>query len=521
MDIISSQKLGNILRISFAFLFPLMLFAGTIYILLTLVGSQPLGHDESVYLTKARSWMQGTPADEFGLYRPIGMAGFGWIFLHFGSSEHTLRFFGVIFGSLSMIFLYLLFRRVINSFVALSIVGVVTSSFFFLQEAPLFQNDIPSAGFLFGFLYSIYCYIQSFGKSKLIYFAPVFAALAFYTRYGSVLFLVVIVLLSLTPPFLSSIKVNASGVPTQLKTILLLLVAFFGPHFIYAYLTTGSIVGILSLSGKVAGRKYFGEGIVSYLQWLPHDIGGWLLGVMVILGVLVTCLTLFIRGLRKAYIDLAWLGSIGIISFILTGLLVHPEARYIFFPVILLAGVGISGVYYIAKSVRNILGSIVSLSLILTSIYFGVVYYNQTRIFFHSKELDRYRNAYVQTSKFILDRSSSQGGCAIWAVTTYRPAISWYSRCQTFSVTNLSNFERDYLSSSGMVRYSVVLDKVASGQVNKDLSQKWGVNLKEIYRTNNLSHADRGDIIVYELTKQDDSSNENGLEVPEREWIEL
>jgi len=91
------------------FLIPSLVFCGTLFILGSLVGSQPIGHDEAVYLTKARSWMEGTPADEFEIYRPIGMAWFGWLFLHFGDSEIMMRSFGVIFGAISTLFIYLFF----------------------------------------------------------------------------------------------------------------------------------------------------------------------------------------------------------------------------------------------------------------------------------------------------------------------------------------------------------------------------------------------------------------------------
>src|SRR3989344_5043112 len=166
------------------FLIPAFIFLGTIFILWSLVGSQPFGHGESVYLTEARSWIDGAPADEFKIYRPIGMAGFGWIFLHFGDSERLLRLFGVIFGAIATLFIYLFFKRIFNTPFALVITGVIGTSTLFLREAPLFQNDIPSSGLLIGTLWLLWIYYESAGKSRSIYFVGPLAALAFYIRYG-------------------------------------------------------------------------------------------------------------------------------------------------------------------------------------------------------------------------------------------------------------------------------------------------------------------------------------------------
>ena len=38
-----------------------------------LISGGPLGHDDAVYAVKGLSWLDGTPATGFEIYRPVGM----------------------------------------------------------------------------------------------------------------------------------------------------------------------------------------------------------------------------------------------------------------------------------------------------------------------------------------------------------------------------------------------------------------------------------------------------------------
>ena len=107
-----AQRIKKIINSNiFQILSCVILFFGVFAIIFSLIGSQALVHDEAVYLTKARAWTEGTPANEFKIYRPIGMAWFGVILLQFGDSEQVARIFGAFFGSLTIVFIYLLFNR--------------------------------------------------------------------------------------------------------------------------------------------------------------------------------------------------------------------------------------------------------------------------------------------------------------------------------------------------------------------------------------------------------------------------
>lgn len=489
------------------FLIPVFIFCSILFVLGFLVSSFPFGHDESVYLTKARSWIGGTPADEFRIFRPIGMPTFGWIFLHFGHSEKVVRTFGVIFGAVAVLLIYLFFRRVFNIPMALAVAAAVGTSTLFLQEAPLFQNDISSTGFLIAVLYCIYAYYETAGKSKLIYLVGPLAALAFYVRYGVATTLGIIGALSLL--ILGAKFIRKKGADySKLLTASIISILLFAPHFLQSIVVEKSLFGILMRAAKAGGRKYLGEGLVDYIKWLPNEIGGWIFDTTAIIGVIATVIIMVIviarKNLSEKYLNLLWIGSIGLIGFLLTGLLVHAERRYIFFPMVLLSGVGIASFYYLIQNRSKIFANLFIVIFLLGTLYYGFDNYRKSNLFFRVKEADPYAIAFVKAAEAIHNDSLGKGDCAIWAGTSNRPRISWYSKCNTFSIIDEQRFEKDFLVHIKKNHYSVVRSKLKEGQISQNEAEKFGIVLTEIFRTDNLSKFYGGDIIVYRIAKKDD-----------------
>lgn len=488
-----------LVKLSFV-LIPAIIFFSTLFVLWSLVSSHSLFHDEAVYLTKARSWIEGTPADEFKIYRPIGMADFGWIFLHFGDSEKTARSFGVIFGAITILFIFLFFRQMFNVWIAISVVLVTETSSLFLQQAPHFLNDIFSSGLLIGVLWLLYIHYETAGKSKSIYFIGPLAALAFYIRYGVASAFGVIGVLSLLillPRFMK--KEGASY--SKLGIAFIISIFLFAFHFIQSFIATKSFLGILSISGEAAHRKYLGEGLVDYIKWLPNEIGGWFLGITAITGIIATTIILSRKTLRQNYVSLLWIGSIGLFNFILTGLLVHAEARYVFFPMVLLSGTGIASVYYLIRNQSKIFVNLLMGIFLLITLYYGIASYNETDSFFKRREVDKYHAAYVKASEIIFNDSFGNNGCVVWSVL-FRPAISWYSRCNTLEINNVARFEKDFLIHFKKTHYSIVFTKLKEPQINQDKAENFGVILTEIFHTKNLA-PDIGELIVYRITRKD------------------
>src|SRR3989344_632452 len=424
------------------FLIPAFIFLGTIFILWSLVSSQPFDHDESVYLTKARSWMEGAPADQFVIYRPIGMVSFGWIFLHFSDSEKVVRIFGVIFGALAILFIYLFFKRTFGVPVALGVTGVVGTSSLFLQQASRFFNDIPSSGFLIGVLYLFYIHYESAGRSKSIYFVGPLVALAFYIRYGVATTLGVIVVLSffiLLPKFRQKENVSYS----KLQTTLIISILLFTPHFLESYIIMKDPLGLL--------------------------------------------------------------------SFFATGLLVHAEARYVFFSMVFLSSVGIASMYYLLRNRSVIVANLLMVIFLFVTFYFALIHYQNVNSFFNEREVNKTSIAYIEALKVIRKDSSSENGCALWLIP-FRPTASWYSKCNILIVNDIDTFEKDIRIHFKKDLYSLVFTKFKEPQITQDESEKYGVILTEIFRVNKLSY---GDLIVYRISRKN-SDEEDYLNLLEK-----
>ena len=477
------------------------LFSSSFLVLWSLIGSHSFGWDESVYLTKARSWIEGTPADQFGVYRPIGMASFGWLMLQFGESEQGVRMFGAIFGAVTLVFLFLLFRGVANIWVGLAVTVVTGTSLLFLREAPQFFNDVASSGVLFGVLWLVWKYYKSAGYSKAIYIAAPLAALVFYIRYGVVLAFGVIGIVTVAV-LLQKFANKENSIFTPLGKTIGIFGILILPHFIHSFLATDNVLGILKSGGGAAGRQYLGEGLLHYAQWLPYTLAGPVVGGTALAGILITIVILARKNLRQRYEGLLWLGAIGIGTLFVTGLLIHAEPRYIFFSVCLLSGVGIAGIYMLLNDKPKILHTGFALLILLVALPFGAIHYQQAYAIVQNKKADVHWEEYVHAYRNIQDDASEPGGCAVWAAD-FRPQVSWYTKCSVFSVTDRTNTQKQLNDGSQKNYYSIVLTKSQNNQIKPETAEQYGVLLQEIYRSEeNSSHLGRGQIIVYRINYQ-------------------
>lgn len=473
-----------------------LIASATFFVLWHLVSLQPTGHDEAVYLTKARSWIEGTPANQWAIYRPIGMSVVGWLVLHFGESERVIRTFGIISGMFACGIIFLFFRKLTNLWVALVVTTIVATSYLFLQQAPQFLNDISSSALLIALLFTIFAYYRSRGGSNVIYLAAPLSAVAFYLRYGIVPALTMIgfwTAVLLAPRVLREKDM-------RLDKFLItgaIIVALFAPHFLYSLSKTKSILGILASARNVANLGYFGEGLVQYIHWLPDQIAGWPFGIAAIIGAAATVAFLVIRPMREKYTGLAWIGAIGFSTFVLTGLFAHAEQRYVFFPMVLLAGVGVASVYYAVAFFSEMIANMLAVLCVAGVLAVGVHHYQDLDTFFRSRENNPTTIAYGQTYEAIRKDAVGKSGCSIWLVQ-FLPSTAWYTGCSVYSITTKNKFNTDFSASADDIHYSVVVTKLKNSQIDEKTANSFGVSISEIYRLSNLP---AGEIIVYRIAK--------------------
>lgn len=477
------------------------IFALSVACLWYVTGAHTFMWDEAVYLSKARSWISGTPADTFAMYRPVGMAWAGWIMLHVSDSEKIVRLFGVVSSALSLALMFLLFRSMSNIWFAAVIVLFTATSPLFLREGPQFLNDIPAAGLLCGVLWAIWKYYKTGGKSQIIYLAAPSAALAFYLRYGAALPISIIGVstLALFRKFLYKGKQNAFSLSHTVSIFFILIL----PHALYALYKTGSIFGVLTASGDAAGRAYLGEGLKEYFNMLLGGIGGPLVDYCAIVGACATVSFLFFRAQNDYYRGLAWLGSIGILNFFLVGLLVHAEPRYVFFPLVLLSGVGVMSIYFfiihfqMSYLLISFLGVLFGLS-----VFFGNQNIRNAKAAVRELESNEFRNTYADAYRAIGRDAKFFSACTVWT-QEYFPQASWYSGCRVSRVPeNKDAFMKASDADPSMTYYSVVFERESKLQIRPSIANEYGVSLVPLFVAAELP-ATRGfgAVFVYRLAR--------------------
>src|SRR5262249_20645838 len=146
-----------------------------------------------------------------------------------------------------------------------------------------------------------------------------------------------------------------------------------------------------------------------------QQIGGWTLGITAIIGTATTLAMLTSARTRGQYTGIIWAGCIGIFTFFLTGFFVHAEQRYVFFPMVLLSGVGIAGIYYLLADFFLPLAVLAPLMIGAAGLYFGVSDYQNSNTFLSQKS-DAISNAVlIEALQLIQTDSTNADGCDIWS----------------------------------------------------------------------------------------------------------
>lgn len=390
----------------------------------------PLGHDESVYALKARSWLEGTPATGFGLHRPVGMAAVAAVILQVSDTTIALRMAAALGALASLFALWRL--SLVSSRGAAGLLTVVSfaASQPYLRRAPEFLNDLVTSGLLIGVLAVVWSHFEARDRALPLWVASAFGGIAFYLRYGSALVLVVIALVAAVV-FRDRLRQELR--PISVAAALLLVIV--APHLAYAQKTTGSIIGILSRSSEIAGRAYVGDGLVKYAYWFPAKLAGTVLAVVMFAGVV----SVFRRRRFQTTADRfdRYITLIALLSGAAVGITIHGEQRYVFFNVLLLGLVGWSAILTIARrwpdSTRRVAAYGLALSLAF-SLGSGV---------FEARLQSEVMADHRAVLEAVGDTIGTDGPCTV--VTAYSPQLTWMSKCAAvgFATAALPSFLPD------------------------------------------------------------------------------
>jgi 4-amino-4-deoxy-L-arabinose transferase-like glycosyltransferase len=395
---------------------------------LSLVSFGPLGHDESVYALKARSWSEGTPDTGYRIYRPVGMAVVAWTILQVSDEEAALRLFGVVSAVAAVVLVWRLGRRTFapaTGLLAAALVGIAAS---WLRRAPEFLNDLAATSLLLGILLLLWRHFEDAEANRwMVVLAAPLGAAAFYLRYGAVSTLVIIASVGMV---LWWQRLRGSWI--QISVTALAVLAMVAPHLSFSIDQTGSPTGVLERASEAAGREYLGEGLVDYAAWFPVRLGGPFAGIAMFLalGAIVVHLYGRMRGdrLDRTGRAVVFLGLIGIAQIVVSGLFVHAEERYVFLGVALLTLVGC---HVVVSTYRRFVGrrSVLVAAIVLVGLALVV---NAVAVRANLADLANEREVIVAASNEIR-AAAGEGDCTV--LTTYTPQITWYSRCESLLIT--------------------------------------------------------------------------------------
>ena len=454
-----------------------------------LVSGGPLGHDESVYAVKARSWLDGTPATGFAIYRPVGMPIVAWLGLQVSESAAVLRVFGAAAALSALGVLWVIGRSLFSPAAALLAVGMVAGAPSWLRRVPEFLNDIASTALLLAVMFLIWQHFERPSTSRwLIVLSAPLAAAAFYLRYGVVSALVIVAVVGAV--------VWRRGLVSswrQLTATAVALGVLVSPHVVYAVAETGSVIGILTRATDAAGREYFGEGLVSYVRWFPERLAGPILGVLMALAVVNTVVYLIRaaggRALSQIGRGTVFLGSSAILMIIASGLFVHAEERYVFPAILLLA---VIGGHLVVETYRRAGGQIRAALLAVGALAIAGVFAITAVLADQSFDDVAQRRAVIEAAGDALRVAAGPDGQAI---STYIPQITWYSGCGTVG------FVRDPMALARSLDASVFVVVFEHGkrQPTGDALDAYVAPASRVVAQIDDSEDRIGDVVIYEF----------------------
>jgi hypothetical protein len=396
------------------------LFATLAYVL----PDGPLGHDESVYALKARSWLEGTPTTGFGIYRPLGMPMVGLVVLQVSDAEVAFRIAAALLGAGTVIAMWAIGRTMLGPVGALIGTATFVVSESYLRRATEFLNDLLSAGLLLAVLFFVWLHFERYPNRWWLLAAAPAAAAAYYVRYGTVLGLVVIAVVA------GAIWFRRLGDSwRQIAATAGLLLALLLPGFWYSRQVTGSILGVFNAARTAVGGG--GGGLADYAEWFPEHLAGTFGAIMMVAAMVYTVMVALLAKrdprLAPAARTAAFLTITALALTFLLGLFTHGEPRFVYLPLMALLLVGGQAVAVLVQRLAATPQRVAAGVLIAIAAYAlatgGGAMANRMDAITGSRDVLAETGAVVH---------GDAGGETCTLQAAYIPQLTWYSVCATF-----------------------------------------------------------------------------------------
>ncbi len=416
-----------------------------------------LGHDESAYALKARSWLEGTPDSGWSIHRAPALSALEYLVLSSGGGAAAMRMSGLLaLAGLTAATWWLgarMFDRTVGAIAAV----VVVAGPSMLRRATEALTDIPAAAFLMACMAIVWIdFARRRGPTyRLLWVIPL-AWAAFYLRYQAVLafgLIGVAILVAWWP------RIRARPAPVVVTAV----VGAIGlvPHAIYATAELGSPIAILLWTGEVAGREYFGEGIVDYSLLLSWPMAGLLGPPLVVFFLWWLARGWSGPGRRQAVIFLA-VPAIG--QVLALGVLSHGEPRFVFFPLALVAIGAVAGAIEVTAGWGRGYQAGVRVALVALLISSLGISVANTRSSVDHRTL---ANEPVELASDFVEEAAGPA-CAV--MTSYLPQVTYYSRCFTDAFSIGLDAEQAVSDLEGEERYMILIEDGKRQPTGEDLA---------------------------------------------------
>lgn len=424
------------------------------------IGGETLGHDESAYGLKARSWLEGTPATGWSLHRAPALSAYGYLVLAVGGEEALLRSIGPLaLGGLAAA-TWWLGARMLGGAVGPVAALLIVAGPAIQRRGTEYLTDIPSAALL------VICMVivwKEFGERaegpsfRLLWLLP-FAWAAFYLRYQSVLAFGLIALAALV---LWWPKLKHRPAPV-LATAALGVVGLV-PHFVFSISETGSPIGIMRITTSAGGRQYLGEGLVDYALLSGWHLFG-LLGLPVVIFFLWWLIDSWGEPATRAKSLFLAIPAVG--QVLALGILSHGEARFIFFPMALVSVGAVAGAIDVTGrwSAPLRTGSRAALvSLLIGSLALSIA---SARASVDSRI---WSNEPVELAADAVEEASAGQECAV--MTSYAPQVTFYSECRTDIFRPERDAETEIAGLGAEERFMILIEGGKRQPTGEDLDE--------------------------------------------------
>jgi hypothetical protein len=417
-----------------------------------------LNHDESAYALKAKHWLYGTPETGWNLHRGIAMSAYGYIAISVGGQEPMLRVLGLVavmgFAGGTWALAAAMGRGWVGPIAGVAAVSGPA----LLRRGTEYLSDIPSSALLLVCMTIVW---WQFGDQRrptyrLLWLLPV-AWLAFYIRYQSVLSFGLIGVAILV---LWWGKVRERPGP-PIAVVLLGLIGLI-PHFMFAASETESPLGILTFTSQVAGREFYGEGLVDYALLMGWPLAGFVGPVATVLVLLWLGRSWSDRSQRTKSLFLVIPAAGQVLAL---GILSHGESRFVFFPLALTIVGACLGVAWFRGRDRGRGWTVATVGMSMILVGSLALSLASVRRSVEGRVLSIQP---VVLSAHLIEES---GSATCGAMTSYLPQITYYSECFTQPFRTYLEPEEALARLEGDERYLVLIEDGKRQPLDGDLDE--------------------------------------------------